>query len=90
MRDKSLSAKPSPSMNPGASQPPNLVQPSGEESEVEMLDVLFKKLLDNKKITKKQLLQKLINVGEKSNSVSESPSAAENILDGESDDDASH
>ena len=53
-----------------------------------MLDVLLKKLIDSKKMTKKQLMQKLMNVSEidGTSQVEESP-AAENILDGESEED---
>ena len=61
---------------------------SNDGNDVEMLDALMKKLIDSKKLTKKQLLQKLMSVSEKDeqSNIEESP-AAENILDGESDED---
>ena len=38
---------------------------SNDGNDVEMLDALMKKLIDSKKLTKKQLLQKLMSVSEK-------------------------
>ena len=52
---------------------------------------MLKKLIDSKKITKKQLLQKLMSVTEKDENgseIGESP-AAENIMDAESEEDIS-
>ena len=51
------------------------------------LDILLKKLIDSKKITKKQLIQKLMSVNEGNDQFPQEESLTENILDGESEED---
>lgn len=41
------------------------LQVANAQDDVEILDALLKKLIDSKKITKKQLLQKLMHVNDK-------------------------
>ena len=77
-------------MSSGRGQP---AQTSSDD--IGKLDILLKKLIDSKKITKKQLIQKLMNVND--DGMLQEESLTENIIDGESEDgsnrvprDASH
>lgn len=49
--------------------------------EMKKLDILLKHLLDSKKISKKQLLQKLISMNENKDEPSDDNQLGENILE---------
>lgn len=59
------------------------------EQDIGKLDILLKKLIDSKQITRKQLIQKLMSV-RGSHDEDETLSPNENILDAESDDEATN
>ena len=58
-----------------------------EKDDINKLDILLKKLIDTKKISKKQLIQKLMQVSDSNEqTVEEDGLMNENILDGDSED----
>lgn len=70
---------------------------NNSSDDIGKLDLLLKKLIDSKKITKKQLIQKLMNVSDNNDPALIDESLTENIMDGDSEEgsnriprDASH
>lgn len=71
-------------LNPSQQNSHSQVQQSGDD--IGKLDILLKKLIDSKKITKKQLIQKLMSVSEGIDGITVDEDPTENILDAESED----
>ena len=67
----------------------NFMNDLSEKDDISKLDVLLKKLIETKKISKKQLIQKLMQVQDSNDpNVEEDGLMNENILDGDSEDES--
>ena len=67
----------------------NFMNDLGEKDDISKLDVLLKKLIETKKISKKQLIQKLMSVQDSNDPNTEEDGLMnENILDGDSEDES--
>ena len=69
-------------LNPSQQNSHGQVPQSGDD--IGKLDILLKQLIDSKKITKKQLIQKLMSVSEGVDGITVDEDPTENILDHES------